>query len=142
MGLITVIANLIVLNVHFRVEEGEHQVTLVVTESKFLRVVAWNTSLTRFFFLILRWIRCLPRLLSLGVLLTYLEKLGVEKGRIYSHPQIGNVSQLLETDFPKQGYFEREKDGEEYYYTLGPRLRGEISSGNLVDIINEVCFPH
>ncbi|KAJ8903217.1 hypothetical protein NDN08_004327 [Rhodosorus marinus] len=72
-------------------------------------------------------------------LVRHLEELGVEsEGRNLHHPQLGNVSQLLEVELIKQGYFEKEKDGDQSFYSFGPRLRGEIGTEALVEMIDQI----
>lgn len=69
-----------------------------------------------------------------------LERIGVFVKDRSGHKQInhGNVKELLEKEWPEQWYLEREKEGTEYFYSLGPRLQAEVDDKDLVDFVDAV----
>lgn len=69
-----------------------------------------------------------------------LAKIGVHVREKQGHKQLngGNVKDLLEKILPGQWYLEREKEGQTFYYTLGPRFRAEIEDRDLIEFVNAV----
>lgn len=69
-----------------------------------------------------------------------LERIGVQVKESGGHKQLnnGNVKELLEKELPEQWYLEREKEDNSFYYTLGSRLRAEMSDENLLDFVEAV----
>lgn len=65
---------------------------------------------------------------------------GVRVVESKGHHQLndGNVKELLEQTFVKQWYLEREKEGRESYYAMGPRLRAELSDDDLLSFVAAV----
>jgi MAGE family len=56
------------------------------------------------------------------------------------HKQLngGNVKELIEKTLVSQWYLEREKDNHAYFYSLGPRLRAELSDEDLIAFVDAV----
>lgn len=69
-----------------------------------------------------------------------LERVGVFVKDSSGHKQInaGNVKELLEKEWPEQWYLDREKEDNDYFFTLGPRLRAEVDDEHLIDFIDAV----
>lgn len=69
-----------------------------------------------------------------------LKRIGVFVREKQGHKQLnaGNVKDLLEKHLVDQWYFEREKEDETTYYTLGPRLRAEVSDDDLLAFVEAV----
>lgn len=69
-----------------------------------------------------------------------LQRLGVHVREKQGHRQLngGNVKELLENVLVRQWYLEREKEDQTFFYTLGPRIRAEITTKNLIGFINAV----
>lgn len=70
----------------------------------------------------------------------FLERLGVFVRQRNGHKQInhGNVKDLLERDWPEQWYLERDREGNGFAYSLGPRLLAEIDDDQLIQFIEAV----
>lgn len=75
-----------------------------------------------------------------GTLYRALTRLGVHVREKQGHKQLngGNVKELLESLLVKQWYLEREKEGQTFYYTLGPRFRAEIDQNDLIEFVGAV----
>ena len=69
-----------------------------------------------------------------------LKRIGVFVREKQGHKQLngGNVRDLLEKQLVEQWYFEREKEDDTSYYTLGPRLRAEVSDDDLLAFVEAV----
>lgn len=69
-----------------------------------------------------------------------LEKMGVHVRERQGHKQLngGNVKELLEKKLVEQWYLEKEKEDNQIFYTVGPRLRAEIKGDDLLEFINAV----
>lgn len=69
-----------------------------------------------------------------------LRRLGVHVRESKGHKQLngGNVKELLESVLVKQWYLEREKEGDTFFYTLGPRFRVEIEGDDVVGFVDAV----
>lgn len=69
-----------------------------------------------------------------------LGRIGVKVQEKGGHKQLngGNVKELIESELPSQWYLEREREDKTYFYTLGPRLRAELSDGDLLEFVEAV----
>jgi MAGE family len=65
---------------------------------------------------------------------------GIQVEESGGHKQLngGNVKELIEKTLVSQWYLEREKDDQIFYYTLGPRLRAELSDDDIIMFVEAV----
>lgn len=65
---------------------------------------------------------------------------GVSVVESKGHHQLngGNVKELVEKTLTAQWYLEREKEDREFYYSMGPRLRMELSDDDLLSFVTAV----
>lgn len=63
---------------------------------------------------------------------------GAPAGAPVVHPQLGDVRALVGKTLPSQGYLDREKEGDGWVLTLGPRLRVELADSDLLTFVEGV----
>lgn len=75
-----------------------------------------------------------------GALYRALERLGIFVRENNGHKELngGNVKELMEKTLVEQWYLDKEKDGDEMFWKIGPRLWAELDLGDIIMFVEAV----